>query len=89
LLQLLHEEVLGEEKTAREEGEREEGAGPIIRKWSAYLTNAITVTRLKARIIVFMFCMMVVCFYPLHVLTGNLNIGGEPRKYVLINDDEQ
>jgi len=25
LLQLLHEEVLGEEKTAREEGEREEG----------------------------------------------------------------
>jgi hypothetical protein len=32
---------------------------------------------------------MVVCFYPLHVLTGNLNIGGEPRKYVLINDDEQ
>jgi hypothetical protein len=33
---MLHEKVLGEEKTAREEREREkgieEGAGPIIRK---------------------------------------------------------
>jgi hypothetical protein len=33
--------------------------------------------------------MLVVCFYPLHVLARNLNIGGEPRKDVLINDDEQ
>jgi hypothetical protein len=37
----------------------------------------------------YMRSMMVVCFYPLHVLTGRLNIGGEPRKYFLINDDEQ
>jgi hypothetical protein len=36
-----------------------------------------------------MFCMMVVCFYALHVLTGRLNIRGAPRKYILINDDEQ
>jgi hypothetical protein len=43
----------------------------------------------SSRINLYMRSMMAVCFYALHVLTGRLNIGGEPRKYVLINDDEQ